>query len=389
MRILHTSDWHIGKRLAGKERLEEQRAVLDEIAEICARERVELVLVAGDVFDTFLPSAEAEDLFYRAVRRITAQERCLLAISGNHDDPVRLSAATALSEELGIYIYGNAERSPKPFAGKNVRAAEAGRDHIVFENDAGERVFVHVLPYPNEARLKEDKNPDESFTDKMRRWIAAGERENKAGLPSVFLSHLFVAGGQVSEGEREIDLGGARAVPLDLLPACDYAALGHLHKRQGFRGGTVRYSGSILPYAFDEAGTQKSVVLFDLDRNGLHGLREIPLQSGKRLVRLEADGVESAVPLLRRWEGAYVELTLHLREPLSSAQVRALKEANAGLVNLIPEIRGELSGKAVAGKRTRSAAELFTEFYRAQFSEDPAEGLKQLFLSLAEEAYEA
>ena len=73
MRILHTSDWHIGKRLAGKERLEEQRAVLDEIAEICARERVELVLVAGDVFDTFLPSAEAEDLFYRAVRRITAQ----------------------------------------------------------------------------------------------------------------------------------------------------------------------------------------------------------------------------------------------------------------------------------------------------------------------------
>ena len=92
---------------------------------------------------------------------------------------------------------------------------------------------------------------------------------------------------------------------------------------------------------------------------------------------------------LRRWEGAYVELTLHLREPLSSAQVRALKEANAGLVNLIPEIRGELSGKAVAGKRTRSAGELFTEFYRAQFSEDPAEGLKQLFLSLAEEAYEA
>ena len=176
MRILHTSDWHIGKRLAGKERLEEQRAVLDEIAEICARERVELVLVAGDVFDTFLPSAEAEDLFYRAVRRITAEERCLLAISGNHDDPVRLSAATALSEELGIYIYGSVERSPKPFAGKYVRAVEAGPAHIIFENNAGERAFVHVLPYPNEARLKEDKNPDEGFLDKMRRWIAAGER---------------------------------------------------------------------------------------------------------------------------------------------------------------------------------------------------------------------
>ncbi len=389
MRILHTSDWHIGKRLAGKERLEEQRAVLDEIAEICARERVELVLVAGDVFDTFLPSAEAEDLFYRAVRRITAEERCLLAISGNHDDPVRLSAATALSEELGIYIYGSVDRSPKPFAGKYVRAVEAGPAHIIFENNAGERVFVHVLPYPNEARLKEDKNPDEGFLDKMRRWIAAGERENQAGLPSVFLSHIFVAGGLVSEGEREIDLGGARAVPLDLLPACDYVALGHLHKKQSFRGGLIRYSGSIMQYAFDEAGTQKSVVLFDLDRAGVHNLREVPLQSGKKLVRLEADSVENAADLLRRWEGAYIELTLHLREPLSSMQVRALKEANVGLVNLIPEIRGELTGSAVAGKRTRSAGELFAEFYRAQFAEEPAEELKQLFLSAAEEAYEA
>ena len=268
MRILHTSDWHIGKRLAGKERLDEQSAVLDEIADICARERVELVLVAGDVFDTFMPSAEAENLFYRAARRIAAGERCVLAVSGNHDDPVRLSAATALSEELGIYIYGSVERRPRPFAGAKVSAVEAGPDHIVFENAAGERVFVHVLPYPNEARLKEDKNPDESFQDKMRRWIAAGENENKAGLPSVFLSHLFVAGGQVSEGEREIDLGGARAVPLSLLPPCDYTALGHLHRRQHFRG-NVYYSGSVLQYSFDEAGCEKSVVVFDLDESGV------------------------------------------------------------------------------------------------------------------------
>lgn len=386
---MHTSDWHIGKRLAGKERLEEQRAVLDEIAELCARERVELVLVAGDVFDTFLPSAEAEDLFYKAVRRITAEERCLLAISGNHDDPVRLSAATALSEELGIYIYGSADRRPKPFAGRHIRAVEAGSNHIIFENVIGERIFVQVLPYPNEARLKEEKNPEEGFLDKIRRWIVAGEGENQAGLPSVFLSHLFVAGGMASEGEREIDLGGARAVPLDLLPACDYIALGHLHKKQSFRGGSVRYSGSIMQYAFDEAGTQKSVVIFDLDRSGVHNLREVPLHGGKKLVRLEADNVEKAADLLRRWDGAYIELTLHLREPLSSAQVRALKEANVGLVNLIPEIKGELMGTAVAGKRTRSASELFAEFYRAQFAEEPAEELKQLFLSAAEEAYEA
>ena len=389
MRVLHTSDWHIGKRLNGRDRLEEQAAVLDEIAEICEKEGAELVLVAGDVFDTYLPSAEAEDLFYEKVKKIAGRDRCVLIISGNHDDNVRLCAATALSEEQGIYIYGNVGHTPKPCAGRALSVTEAGINHIIFKNGAGDEVFVNVLPYPNEARLKEDKNPDEGFLDKMRRWIAAGERENQAGLPSVFLSHIFVAGGLVSEGEREIDLGGARAVPLDLLPACDYVALGHLHKKQSFRGGLIRYSGSIMQYAFDEAGTQKSVVLFDLDRAGVHNLREVPLQSGKKLVRLEADSVENAADLLRRWEGAYIELTLHLREPLSSMQVRALKEANVGLVNLIPEIRGELTGSAVAGKRTRSAGELFAEFYRAQFAEEPAEELKQLFLSAAEEAYEA
>ena len=229
MRILHTSDWHIGKRIAGRERLEEQRAILSEIADLCESERIELVLIAGDVFDTFLPSAEAEDLFYAAVKKIAAGKRAVVAISGNHDDNVRLTAATALSEEQGIYIFGNSGRVPRLSAAGSIRAADAGKSHILFENEKGERTFVHALPYPNEARLKETKNADESYFDKMRRWISEGERCNAQGDPSVFLAHIFVAGGKVSDSEREIDLGGARAVPLELLPRCDYAALGHLH----------------------------------------------------------------------------------------------------------------------------------------------------------------
>ena len=236
MRILHTSDWHIGKRIAGRERLEEQRAILSEIADLCESERIELVLIAGDVFDTFLPSAEAEDLFYAAVKKIAAGKRAVVAISGNHDDNVRLTAATALSEEQGIYIFGNSGRVPRLSAARSIRAAAAGKSHILFENDNGDRVFVHALPYPNEARLKETKNADESYFDKMRRWIGEGERCNTQGDPSVFLAHIFVAGGKVSDSEREIDLGGARAVPLELLPRCDYAALGHLHRRQSFAG---------------------------------------------------------------------------------------------------------------------------------------------------------
>ncbi len=382
MKILHTSDWHIGKRLAGRDRLDEQRVALEEIASICDRERIDLVLVAGDVFDTFLPSAEAEDLFYESVKKIAGEERCVLLISGNHDDNIRLTAATALSEELGIYVYGNAEHIPKLCQNRRVFPVEAGANHIVFRSGE-EEVFVNVLPYPNEARLKEDKNPDEKFLDKMQRWMNAGQSENKRGLPSVFLSHLFIAGGAVSEGEREIDLGGARAVPLSALPQCDYTALGHLHKRQSFRGNVV-YSGSILQYAFDEAGAKKSVVLFDLGREGVQNERRIELTTGKQLVRLQADGVAAAAELVKNYPDCYIELTVFLKEPLLSSQVRELREANAGIVLILPQVSQEGQVAEAVSLKQLSDSELFKTFYRKKFAQEPSDELTELFLSLTE-----
>ncbi len=382
MKILHTSDWHIGKRLAGRDRLDEQRAALEEIASICDRESVDLVLVAGDVFDTFLPSAEAEDLFYESVKKIAGEERCVLLISGNHDDNIRLTAATALSEELGIYVYGNAGHIPKLCQNRRVFPVEAGANHIVFRSGE-EEVFVNVLPYPNEARLKEDKNPDEKFLDKMQRWMNAGQSENKRGLPSVFLSHLFIAGGAVSEGEREIDLGGARAVPLSALPQCDYTALGHLHKRQSFRGNVV-YSGSILQYAFDEAGAKKSVVLFDLGREGVQNERRIELTAGKQLVRLQADGVAAAAELVKNYPDCYIELTVFLKEPLLSSQVRELREANAGIVLILPQVSQEGQVAEAVSLKQLSDSELFKTFYRKKFAQEPSDELTELFLSLTE-----
>lgn len=383
MRILHTSDWHIGKRLNGRDRLEEQGAVLDEIAEICDSEGVELVLVAGDVFDTYLPSAEAEDIFYEKIKKIAGRERCVLAISGNHDDNVRLCAATALSEEQGIYIYGNIGHTPKPCVGRALSVTEAGTNHIIFKNGAGDEVFVNILPYPNEARLKEDKIEGETYFDKMRRWISAGEEKNTRNLPSVLLSHLFVAGGKVSEGEREIDLGGARAVPLELLPKCAYTALGHLHRRQHFKN-NVYYSGSILQYAFDEAGAKKSVVVFDIDGNGAGNIREIPLTRGRQLVRLAETSVEGGIELIRKYPDCFIELTLYLAEPLISSQVRELKEANGGLISIIPSIQGGAIEGTEVSRKQMSSSELFREYYKSLYAKEPPEDLTELFLSVTE-----
>lgn len=388
MRILHTSDWHIGKRIAGRDRLTEQREVLHEIASICDRENVELVLVAGDVFDTYLPSAEAEDAFYGAVKEIAGKDRCVLLISGNHDDNVRLAAASSLSEDQGIYIYGNVSHCHKSCEGRAIQAIETKENSIIFRNRAGEEIFINVLPYPNEARLKENKDPNETYADKMRRWIAAGQEQNVRNLPSVFLSHLFVAGGKVSEGEREIDLGGARAVALELLPPSAYVALGHLHRRQHFKN-NVFYSGSILQYAFDEAGTEKSVVVFDVGVKGAENIREIPLKGGKRLVRLAESSVEGAIALLKKYPGCHIELTLYLREPLIATQVREMQKANEGLVSILPVVQGDsVRQDTMLSRRKMSSAELFKEYYRSKFTESPPQELCELFLSLTEESDE-
>lgn len=380
MNILHTSDLHIGKQLLGRDRLPEQIEALEEIVSICDRENVSLVLIAGDVFDTYLPSAEAEDVFFSAVKKLAGEDRAVVIVSGNHDDGVRLSASAPLAEEQGIYIFGNKPRIFRTGGTRPVKAVEAGERYIVLENQAGERVYINALPYPNEARLKEEKT-EESFSEKITRWIAHGEEGYRGDLPHILLTHLFVAGGRTSESERNIDLGGARAVPLSALPQEGYIALGHLHRKQLI--GNARYSGSILQYSFDETNTEKSVVLLRTQGKEITA-EEIPLKSGKKLLRLEADGYEAALNLLSKYENCYIELTLHLTEPLSSHETRALREANEGLLSLIVRVSGGET-VSIVSRSALSASELFTEFYRHFYGEDPKEELKTAFLGLTEE----
>ena len=379
MRILHTSDWHIGKRLMGRERLDEQSDVLDEIVRICDGEGVELVLVAGDIFDTYMPSAEAEDLFFSKIKAMAGADRAVLLISGNHDDGVRLSASAPLSEELGIYVVGNS-RKPLPLHSmRKVRPLSSGAGFAVFGNERGEKVFVNALPYPNEARFKEEKS-DLPFSERMKKWIAPGESGNTERLPSVFLSHIFVAGGVTSESEREIDLGGARAVPLDVLPGSDYIALGHLHKKQHMGKGHCYYCGSPLQYSFDETGGEKGVKVFDLTCGGVESLHDVPLKSGKKLVRLEADCPSRAEELLELYPDSLAEVRLHLSSPLTSAESASLS-AHGNLVSLLTEVR-EAGTLEFASRKGFSDARLFEEFYRAQYDEAPQDELKALFLSV-------
>lgn len=384
MKILHTSDWHIGKRLVSRDRLQEQAEVLDEIVEICEREGVELVLVAGDIFDTYTPSAEAEELFYEKIKKVAGENRAVLLISGNHDDGVRLSAAAPLAEEYGIYIVGN-DRTAALRKGKDrkVYPSRGGKGYIVVEN--GEQaVYVSLLPYPNEARFREEKS-ELSYLEQMGKWLQEGMADNADNLPSVLMAHIFVAGGSVSQGERDIELGGARAIPASNLPNCQYIALGHLHKKQHMGSGHCYYSGSPLQYAFDEVA-DKSVKVFDLTADGVQNLQDVALTRGKKLVRLEASDVETALGLLEKYPDNYVELTLVLSQPLTSADSKALN-AHDNLVSLIAEIHGEESVE-FESRKGLSDEELFNMFYKNSFGAQPKEELKTLFLQTMTELSE-
>lgn len=380
MNILHTSDWHIGKRLMDRERLPEQIAALDEIVRICDERDVDLVLVAGDVFDTYMPSADAEEVFFRAVKRIAGEKRAVVIVSGNHDDGVRLAASAPLAAEEGIYLFGG-ECDAVPVGGdRAVKAVASGEGYVVIANARGEQVYINALPYPNEARLKEEKT-DESYADKLRRWIARGEAGFSGNMPHILLSHLFVAGGKVSESERDIDLGGARAVPVSLFSAFDYVALGHLHKPQKLSG-NVRYSGSLLQYSFDEF-EKKQVILLHTQEKSLE-IEEIPLLSGRKLVRLEEENVERAASLLKQYPGVFIELTLRLSAPLTSQETQLLRAANDGIVSLIVRTRAESSAPVIK-RSSLSSKQLFEEYYRCVYGEDPAFDLTQAFLELLEE----
>jgi len=385
MKILHTSDWHIGKRLMGRERLDEQEAVLDELAELCASEEVELVIVAGDIFDTYTPSAEAENLFFQKIRKIAGENRAVLLISGNHDDGVRLSASTPFSEELGVYIVGNDRKPLRLTSARTVKPIASGKGYAVFENGAGERTFVSALPYPNEARFKEEKS-ELSYIDRIKEWIAEGEKGNEEHLPSVFVSHLFVLGGEISESEREIGLGGARALPVEALPNSQYIALGHLHKKQKMGKGNCYYSGSPLQYSFDEATSEKTVKIFDLTQKGVENLRDIPIKSGKKLVRLQAGGLAEGIKLLEEYPDCHVELTLHLSEPITSLDTAQLA-SHGNLVSLLTEVQTQ-NELAFESRKGLSDEKLFTEFYRSQYGEEPSGELTELFLSVLQKGAE-
>ena len=351
MKILHTADWHLGKKLDRFSRIEEQRAVMGEIVQIANAQKVDVVIIAGDLFDNFTPNTDAIELFYKTVKQLSlGGRRPVVAISGNHDAPKLIDAPDPLARECGIFLIG------QPFA--LVTPIET-QDFKITHSSAG---FIELqlasFPYPlriihtayaNEPRLREELEGDKQLAINQflsDKWQALAQEYCDSKGVNILTAHLFMnpKNGELleePEGERPIRIGNADMIYTNAIPLqMQYTALGHLHgfKNIGSEEKPIIYASSPLCYSFSEAGEQKYVAIIEAEPNKAVHLSKIPLTQGKPLVRKQFASIEAATSWLKENPNTWVELTLELKEYLRAEDRKRLYNTHEGIVFLIPKL---------------------------------------------------
>jgi exonuclease SbcD len=379
MRLLHTSDWHVGKTLARRSRLEEAKAVLGEVADIAQQEEVDAVLVCGDLFEYQSPLAEAESVVYETLLRLEALRIPVLIICGNHDHPAKWRAIEPLLARFAVYVVPQV-RSPN----------KGGILELPVRNESAP-LQVAALPWVHERRLVGARElmgcaeqPYTTYTEEMKRLLERLCASLDPGKCHVLAAHLFVSGSVIGGGERSLTIGQLYAIDPQVLPMVQYVALGHVHRAQRVPNSAVPsyYPGSLLQLDFGEVGQRKSVTLVDLQPGQPARVREVPLTQGRclrdvagTLEELEQYRGESEDEFLRVFlscDGPRVGLGDQVRELLPNAVEVRLKYTQQDRVELPP-----ISGL--------SPREQFVAYWRDRRGADPEDALLDLLEELLRE----
>ncbi|ALE92552.1 exonuclease SbcD [Arthrobacter alpinus] len=278
MKLLHTSDWHLGRSFHGVGTLEAQRRFADQLLATVVDEGVDVVLLAGDVYDRAMPNVDVVNLFDDILARLNKAGVPIMITSGNHDSATRLGFGGRIMERGGVHL--------------RTRVADLAIPLLLplTSGEGGAQLAIYGIPYL-EPRLVADELGAEApthfaVTEAAVQKIAADLETRAPGSAAVVLAHTFASGGITSASERDLSIGGVGAVPLDLFDGFSYTALGHLHGRQKLSE-TVRYSGSPLPYSFSEAAHTKGAWLVEVTASGRGEVRKVdwPVQRGLSLLR--------------------------------------------------------------------------------------------------------
>ena len=398
MKILHTADWHLGKRLQEYSRLEEQKLVLDEICQIADEQEVDLVLLAGDIFDTFNPTHGAVELLYKTLRRLSKNgTRPIVAISGNHDSTQFVEAPDPLAREMGILFYSRYDTVipvGKLDSGVEITRSESGFVELKLPQfDFSARLIL--APYANEVSLRThlgEEDREAEFRNLLaKNWQDLADRYCDTAGVNLFVGHFFfMKEGEKPEAEPEserpiLHVGGTQGLFTDHLPSqIQYAALGHLHRYHTVSHPSIPvvYASSPLAYSFSEADQEKKVVIIDAEPAKPLSYHPIGLSQGRPLYRVKFDELANALQWLEENPYCFVELTYETDHSIDAATRKAILKAHDGIVNLIPQIKNPLGQQDYSlqvADLGKDMVTLFQLFYQSEKGQEPNDELLGIF----------
>ncbi len=399
MRVLHTSDWHLGKNLENFSRIDEQGRFLEDFVQIVDKNDVDLVIIAGDIYDSSNPPAKAESLLYSTLKKLSDGQRVILIIAGNHDNPERLYAISPLTYENGIIIVSSlTDVLPKGNFGK-FKIIEYGKGYFEIELK-GERAIILTMPYPSEKRLNElftDEIDEEimqkCYSERIGKVFDKLSSKFRKDTINIVASHLFVAGGEESGSERPIQLGGSFLVDVSHLPNnAQYIALGHLHKPQQIKSKVpIFYSGSPLQYSKSEVTQSKGAYIVDLKPGKEAQITQIFFKNYKPIEIFRCNGIDEAVRICNEYQDkdiwAYFEI--RTEEPLPQSKIKEMKRILPDIIEIKPIFPDDEINIEEFEIENKSIDELFKEFYLKEKRVEPSQELIELFMKIIREEDEA
>ena len=375
MKFVHLSDLHLGKRVNEYSMLEDQEYILTKIINIIDDEKPSGVIIAGDVYDKSIPSAEAVQMFDDFLTRLAKRNLQVFVISGNHDSPERMSFGSRLMDQSGIHISQVYNGEFVPFSMKD--------EHGV--------VNVYMLPFVKPAHVKRFSDESiESYTDAIR--VAIAEMKVDQSARNLLITHQFVTGATRSESE-DISVGGSDNVDVSVFDGFDYVALGHIHSPQNCTSDRVRYCGTPLKYSFSEAKDNKSITVVELEEKGNVSVKTVSLVPMRDMVEIK--GKYNEIMLKSFYENTsyqedYIHITLTDEEDIVDA-IGKLRTVYHNLMKLDYDNKRTRSVSQVDGAvdvETKTPIELFSDFYELQNNQPMSNEQKAFVEDLIDQVWE-
>lgn len=395
MKILHTSDWHLGKSLEGQSRINEQKQFINELETICDDNEIDLIIIAGDIYDTVNPPSEAEYLFYSAVKRLSHNgKRPIVIIAGNHDSSNRLMTSIPLSEEFGIIIIGTLKSKVKIRNYNGFSVTNSGEGFLEI-NKNNENAVILTVPYPSEKNLNqilsssiEEKLFQKDYSFKIGEMFKELSKNFRTDTINIVTGHFYITGGETSNSERNIQLGGSYAVNPEVFPKnAQYIAMGHLHRPQHIKN-TIEdsyYSGSPIQYSKSESGYSKCVYIADLKSNTKADVKKVYLKNYKPVEIWKSNNIEEAIEKCRKntQQNCWVFLEIKTERVLLRSEIELLHSLKDDILEIQPIFYENDIKNENQEYEEKTLEEQFKEFYNSRKNTYPSEELIELFLSFA------